>query len=168
MKRLYAVPLSLFLASGAAGCSTPEACPAIGWSNSATVVLEGRVDDVAKVQFCADGVCSVTPQPTTAPKSTITPSDGPIAGQAATAAPVTPGTPVRGKPYSPYFGKKVNDRTWQFSATMNAPKGATVRVLNAEGGVLAERDVELTWTRVGGSEQCGGPSKAGPIALSLP
>lgn len=165
MKRLYAVPLSLLLVAGGAGCATPGVCPAIGWSNSATVVLEGPVDAVAKVQFCPDGVCAITPQPSTAPKSTIAPSDGPIPGQAATAAPVTP---VGGTLYSVYSGKKVDDRTWQFNTPMNAPKSATVRVLNAEGEVLAERDVELTWTRVGGSEQCGGPSTAGPITLSVP
>lgn len=168
MKRLYSVPLSLLLISGAAGCSTPPGvCPAIGWSNSATVVLDGPVDQVAKVRFCPDGVCSITPQPTTAPKSTITPSDGSLPGQAAPAAPATPGAPVAGTQYSPYFGKKVDDRTWQFSTPMNAPKRATVRALNAEGDALAERDVELTWTRVGGSEQCGGPLTAGPITLSL-
>lgn len=167
MKRLYTVLLSLLLVSGGAGCATPGVCPAIGWSNAATVVLEGPVGAVAKVEFCPDGVCSITPHPTTAPKSTIVPSDGPLPGQAATAYPATPGTPVAGTQYSPYFGKKVNDRTWQFSTPMTAPKSATVRALDARGEVLAERDVELTWTRVGGSEQCGGPSTAGPITLSL-
>jgi hypothetical protein len=132
------------------------------------VVLDGPVDAVAKVQFCPDGVCAVTPQPTTAPKSTITPSDTPIPGQAATAAPLTPGTQVPGTLYSIPSGKKVDDRTWQFITPMNAPKSATVRALDARGEVLAQRDVKLTWTRVGGSEQCGGPSTAGPITLSVP
>ncbi|WP_156386224.1 hypothetical protein [Arthrobacter sp. Soil764] len=132
-----------------------------------TVVLDGPVDAVAKVQFCPGGVCAVTPQPTTAPKSTITPTDGAIPGQAATATHLTPGTQMPGTMYSFYTGRKVDDRTWQFSTPMTAPKSATVRALNAEGDVLAERDVELTWTRVGGSAQCGGPSTTGPITLSL-
>jgi hypothetical protein len=51
---------------------------------------------------------------------------------------------------------------------MSAPKKATVKALDARGEVLAQRDVDLTWTRVGGSEQCGGPSTAGPITLPLP
>lgn len=168
MKSLHGAAIVLILALGTAGCATPGVCPAIAWSNSATVVLEGPVDAVAKVQFCPDGVCSITPQPTTAPKSTMPPSDGALPGQAATAVPAIPGTSVSGTLYSPYVGKKVDDRTWQFSTPMNAPKSATVKALSAGGDVIAERDVELTWTRVGGSEQCGGPSTTGPITLSLP
>lgn len=167
MKRLYAA-LSLLLISGAAGCATQGVCPAIGWSNSATVVLEGPVGAVAKVQFCPDGVCSATPQPTTAPKSTITPTDGALPGQAAATAPATPGTPVPGTVYSINTARKVDDRTWQFNVSMSAPTKATIKALDARGEVLAQRDVDLTWTRVGGSEQCGGPSTAGPITLSIP
>lgn len=166
MKRL-SVPLLLILAISTAGCATPGVCPAIGWSNSATVVLDGPVDGVAKVQFCPDGICSVTPQPSTAPKSTIAPGLPALPGQAETAAPATPGQPVGDPDYSPYFGKKIDDRTWQFSTPMSAPKKATVRAMAASGEVLAEREVDLTWTRVGGSEQCGGPSTAGPITLAL-
>lgn len=168
MKRLHGIALVLILASGTAGCATPSVCPAIGWSNSATVILDGRVDAVAEVQLCADGKCSIRPQPTTAPEATITPSSEAVPGRAASAAPATPGTPVGGTEYSPYFGRKVDDRTWQFSAPMSAPKRVTVRALDAAGEVLAQRDVELTWTRVGGSEQCGGPATAGPVSLYLP
>lgn len=167
MKRLHPVLLVLILAISAAGCSTPGACPAIGWSNSATVVLDGPVDAVGTVQFCPEGICSVTPQPTTAPQVTITPGVSSIPGEALTATPPTTGTPVGESAYSPYSGKKVDARTWQFSDPMNAPKRATIRALTAEGEVLAERDVDLTWTRVAGSEQCGGPATTGPITLSL-
>lgn len=167
MKRLYAA-LSLLLVSAAAGCATPGVCPAIGWSNSATVVLDGPVDAVAKVQFCPDGVCSTTPRPTTAEKSTISPSGGALPGPAATAVPATPGTPVPGTVYGMNTARKVDERTWQFIVPMSAPKKATIKALDARGEVLAQRDVDLTWTRVGGSEQCGGPSTAGPITLSLP
>ncbi|WP_461189152.1 hypothetical protein [Arthrobacter sp. Z4-13] len=166
MKRL-SVPLLVMLVSGTAGCATPGVCPAIGWSNAATVVLAGPVDEVAKVQFCPDGICSITPQPTTAPKSTITPGASSIPGQAGAAVPATPGAPVGDSQYSPSTGKKIDDRTWQFSTPMSAPKKATIRALAASGEVLAAREVDLTWTRVGGSEQCGGPSTTGPITLSL-
>src|SRR3712207_3397892 len=99
MKRLP-VPLLLILVSGTAGCATPGVCPAIGWSNSAAVVLEGPVDGVAKVQFCPDGTCSITPQPGTAPKTTITPGAS-IPGKAEPAVPATPGTPVGDAEHSP-------------------------------------------------------------------
>ncbi|WP_146069165.1 hypothetical protein [Arthrobacter sp. ZGTC412] len=166
MKRL-SVQLLVLLAVSTAGCATPGVCPAIGWSNSAIVVLDGPVDGVAKVQFCLDGNCSMTPQPSTAPKNTVTPGVSASAGQAESAAPATPGTPVGDSKYSPFSGKKIDDRTWQFSTAMNAPKKATVRALAASGEVLAAREVDLTWTRVGGSEQCGGPSTTGPIPLAL-
>jgi hypothetical protein len=166
---LFRVPLILMVTSGTAGCSVSSTpCPAIGWSNSATVILEGPVETVASVEFCADGSCSVpAPKPTTAPKTTVTP-EAPLApGQADGGAPATPGTPAATSKYTPYVGRKVDDRTWQFSAVMTAPKRATVRALSAGGEVLAERDVDLAWTRVGGSEQCGGPATAGPLVLSL-
>lgn len=166
----FRVPLILILTSGTAGCSAPIACPAIGWSNSATVILQGPVETVDSVEFCADGTCSVTqPKPTTGPKATVTPETSFVPGQAIPGAPATAtqGTPVSTSKYGPYFGRKVDDSTWQFSATMSAPKRATVRAMSASGEVLAERDVDLAWTRVGGSEQCGGPATAGPITLSL-
>ncbi|MDJ0351438.1 hypothetical protein [Pseudarthrobacter sp. PH31-O2] len=37
----------------------------------------------------------------------------------------------------------------------------------AGGGVLARREVQLDWTRVGGSEACGGPATAGPVRLTI-
>jgi hypothetical protein len=165
---LLCVPLTVILASGTAGCSEPNACPAIAWSNSATVILQGPVETVGSVEFCADGTCSVPPpMPTTAPKATITPEASFVPGQASPGAPATRGTPVSTSKYGPYFGRKVDDSTWQFNTTMSAPKKATVRAISASGEVLAERDVDLAWTRVGGSEQCGGPATAGPITLSL-
>ncbi|MBT2522036.1 hypothetical protein [Arthrobacter sp. ISL-28] len=169
MKRvLLSVPLIVMLASGTAGCSHPNACPAIGWSNSATVILQGPVETVGSVEFCADGTCSVpAPKPTTAPKATVKPEASFVPGQASPGAPAARGTPVSTSKYGPYLGRKVDDSTWQFNTTMSAPKKATVRAMSASGEVLAERDVDLAWTRVGGSEQCGGPATAGPITLSL-
>lgn len=166
---LFRVPLILVVSSGTAGCSVPTACPAIGWSNSATVILQGPVETVGSVEFCADGSCSIhAPKPTTAPKTTVTPEASLAPGQADGGAPATPGTPESSSKHSQYIGRKVDDRTWQFSAVMTAPKRATVRALSAGGEVLAERDVNVVWTRVGGSAQCGGPATAAPIALSLP
>ncbi|MHA7221565.1 hypothetical protein ACX80S_04460 [Arthrobacter sp. RHLT1-20] len=43
----------------------------------------------------------------------------------------------------------------------------TVRALASDGNLLAERTLELGWTRVGGSEACGGPATAGPINLTV-
>lgn len=123
----FRVPLILILTSGTAGCSAPIACPAIGWSNTATVILQGPVETVDSVEFCADGTCSVTqPKPTTAPKATVTPEASFAPGQAipGAPAPASQGTPVATSKYGPYFGRKIDDSTWQFSTTMSAPKRA--------------------------------------------
>lgn len=167
---LFRVPLILVVSSGTAGCSVPATpCPAIGWSNSATVILQGPVETVGSVEFCAEGTCSApAPKPTAAPKTTVTPEAPLTPGQGEPGAPATPGTPESTSKHSQYIGRKVDDRTWQFSAVMTAPKRATVRALSAGGELLAERDVDLAWTRVGGSAQCGGPATAGPLVLSLP
>jgi hypothetical protein len=50
---------------------------------------------------------------------------------------------------------------------MSAPKAVTVRASSADGTVLAERKVTLEWTRVGGTEQCGGPMEAPVVRLRV-
>lgn len=40
------------------------------------------------------------------------------------------------------------------------PDSAVVTVLAADGAVLAEVAADLDWVRVGGSEECGGPTRA--------
>jgi hypothetical protein len=139
--------------------SMPGVCPAIGWSSSVTVTLEGAVGAVNYVEFCAEGVCS-SPAPTAAPAESIAPLL-----PSPDALPTSSPTPRA--IYSPYVGRKVDERGWQFSVGMGAPRRATVRAFAADGTVLGERDVDLEWTRVGGTEQCGGPAVAGPIALRV-
>lgn len=39
--------------------------------------------------------------------------------------------------------------------------------LDAGGEPLAEEDYTLEWTRVGGSERCGGPMMADPVLLDI-
>ncbi|WP_156642181.1 hypothetical protein [Arthrobacter sp. B6] len=52
--------------------------------------------------------------------------------------------------------------------TFGSPSEVTVRALAADGTVLAEPEHDLVWTRVGGTEQCGGPVTTAPIQLSVP
>lgn len=166
MRRLLiGLVAALTLSSVVSGCSplVPHlACPAIGWINTVTVILEGPVQNVSVVEFCAEGVCS-TPSPgETQPDEPLRPATA--NPQDATSYPTTAPTAT----VFPYGATKVDDRSWKFSLDMTSPKDATVRALTADGEVLAERDVTLTWTRVGGSERCGGPSEAAPILLSIP
>jgi hypothetical protein len=46
---------------------------------------------------------------------------------------------------------------------MTSPDSAVLIVLDADGRELAEVDADLDWRRVGGSEDCGGPSVASVV-----
>ena len=162
----------LLLAAANAGCSgsVPEVCPAIAWFNTLTVTLDGSVEKVSRVEFCAEGVCSVRADgPEPAPGTSVTPGAGPTPD---TTLAVTPApsrsTPTPSAPgYSPFTAARVDDRTWQVSLMMQSPKTVTIRAYSADGSVLARRDVEPGWTRGGGSEACGGPETAGPVRLHI-
>jgi hypothetical protein len=150
----------LALGSTLVGCSlVPQfACPAIGWINAATVVLTGQVQKVHTVELCVEGTCSVmADQPQQL--------DEPLA--LATAIPQATALPTV-HPVTPPFATKKDSHTWTFTLEMGAPKAVTVRALSADGTTLAEREVKLSWKRVGGSEQCGGPVQTPPIVLSIP
>lgn len=163
---------ALLLAVATAGCSgaAPDACPAIAWFNTVAVSLDGSVEEVSLVEFCAEGACSVRADgPVRAPAAPVTP--GAVPAPATTLA-VDP-APSRSMPappvpsYSPFTVTRVDDRTWKVSLMMRSPKTVTIKAYSTDGAVLAQRDVELRWTRVGGSEACGGPETAGPVRLFI-
>ncbi|WP_394279894.1 hypothetical protein [Microbacterium sp.] len=56
------------------------------------------------------------------------------------------------------------DDTWSFTGEF--PEQMTVRALDAAGEVLADQEVDVTWTRTGGSEECGGPT-FGSLTLEI-
>ena len=158
---------ALLLALATAGCSGsgPDVCPTIAWFNTLTVTLDGSAEKVSLVEFCAEGVCSVRADvPVPAPGASVTPDAGPTPD---TTLAVTP-APSRSAPgYSPFTAARVDDRTWRVSLMMQSPKTVTIRAYAADGSLLARRDVEPGWTRVGGSEACGGPETAGPVRLQI-
>jgi hypothetical protein len=158
---------ALLLAGATAGCadSVPRACPAIAWSNSLTVTLDGAVEKVSQVELCADDACSVRVDgPASFPVTSVSPGAVPAP---ATTLPLTAAPATSAPAYSPFTVSRTDDRTWTVSLMMQSPKTATVTAYAADGSVLARRDVELGWTRVGGSEACGGPGTAGPVRLVI-
>ena len=169
--------VALLLGLATAGCSgeAPVACPAIAWSNSLTVSLDGAVANVSRVEFCADDVCSVRADgPVRVPETLVSPGSVPPPDTTQPGAPpagapgaAPSGTAPSAPPYSPFTVARVDERTWKVSLMMRAPKTATITAYSADGSVLARRDVELGWTRVGGSEACGGPGTAGPVRLVI-
>ena len=154
---------ALGLSAIVAGCSLmpPVACPAIGWINAVSVTLQGPVQKVHTVELCLDGTCSITAGEQDG-------SDGQL--RLATAIPRDAETPVPASvaPMIPPIGSRVDDRSWSFSLGMQAPKEVTVRALAADGATIAQREATLSWKRVGGTEQCGGPVATPPIILVIP
>ncbi len=55
----------------------------------------------------------------------------------------------------------VDGADWTFSLPdMSTPDVVSVRATRADGTVIVRDGVAVEWTRVGGSEQCGGPGEA--------
>lgn len=107
-------------------------CPAIGWINELTVTLDGDVSPVADVKLCVEDAC----------------------------VPMTAGTPPEELAQVALAAQNGSTDEWVFTTSMNTPERFSVRVYSADGDVLTDRDVTAQWTRVGGSEECGGPAEA--------
>lgn len=132
---------------------TDVVCPAVGWGSSITVRLEGDVTAVSDVELCTAEGCSVpglaSPQPAS-PKSAV---------------PDSPGGPSA--PMAPFDSSRSAVNSWLFTVRGQLPEQVTARVLAEDGKLLAQRQSRLEWTRVGGSEECGGPMTTQPITLRL-
>ncbi|WP_460525907.1 hypothetical protein [Conyzicola nivalis] len=113
-----------------AGCSS-GACPAVAYLYSVDVHATG---EFASLEVCADGVCTAS-----------------TGGGAAEAV-----QPPEGE-LPPFALERRSDGRWSVTSLQSAPDRLTLRALDSDGAVVAERGYELEWTRTGGSEQCGGP-----------
>ena len=139
----------------ATGC-TVMACPAIGYARTLTVNIEGNVAAVSDVKMCDETRCS-EPEPTAGtpvPMKTVVTEFSPEPQPTVT--------------YPPFHSRREDQDTWVFTVNSGDPAKVTVRALAADGTVLAEQEHDLVWTRVGGTEQCGGPVTAAPIQLLVP
>ncbi len=126
---MLAAVAGLVSVMGLTGC-VPFACPAIGWSNTLTIQLDGDTSAVDQVQLCTDEGC--------APSDDVDPS-GPLGWITV---------------------ESNDGDSWMFSVGMTSMEKVTVRTLAADGTVLADTEVNPEWVRTGGSAQCGGPSEA--------
>ena len=147
--RFVGLAASLLTSVAMTGCSVPVpvGCPEMAWSNTFTVTLTGSARDAALVELCIVDLCT---------ESTL------IEQERETISPTPVGVPM------PLSISRVGEREWHVSVVMATPETLTVRSLSSAGEVLAEREVALEWQRVGGSEQCGGPSEAEPVGLDIP
>ena len=141
----------------ATGCRV--ICPAAGWASIITVNVEGNAASVDEVQLCSDNGCSQR-QPDYGPPV-------PIIKSVQSGAPVSD-TPTPTAPPAAFLGSRTGIDTWAFSISQpGLPEHVTVRALARDRTVLVEQQNDLTWTRVGGSEQCGGPVTTPPITLKV-
>jgi len=139
----------------ATGC-TVGACPAIGYVRTLTVNVEGNIAAVSDVKVCNETQCS-EPEPSAA-------SPGPLKTVVTELSP----EPQPTLTYAPFYSHREDQDTWVFTVGYGDPAKVTVRALASNGTLLAEREQELIWTRVGGTEQCGGPVTTPPILVSVP
>jgi hypothetical protein len=135
------------------GCSI-NACPAIGYVRTLTVNIEGNLAAVSEVSVCNETGCSQPTVGTPLPMKTVVTEFSPEPQPTVT--------------YAPFYGHREDQDTWIFTVGFGDPANVTVRALAADGTVLAEQEHGLVWTRVGGTEQCGGPITTPPIQLSVP
>ena len=129
--RLRAAAALLLAGAGVAGCDAAAiGCPEIGWSNVLTVNL--AADWPVQTGRTVHVTCSE-------PCGGSSLDDG---GQGAELS-------------SPLTGTSTS-----FRVPMTSPESVAVTVLDARGTPLARVDAEPDWVRVGGTEECGGPSEA--------
>jgi hypothetical protein len=159
IKRRSSVGIVAAVAAFLSAACTPYVCPAIGWSSSLSVELEGDTHLVSEVQACHKGECSRPTDFQADPIDSYRPFD-PDRPARSSSVPTATFEP------SLYYSTRIDDSTWAISF-LSAPDTITLRALAANGTVLAEEQVELNWTRVGGTERCGGPLEADPIVLVL-
>lgn len=149
----------LVAAVPAAGCST--VCPAVGYASIITVTVAGDNSAVDEVQLCSNLGCSERQ------------ADYGLPVPIKTVAPDTP-TPTETAPGSthtpaPFLGTRTAPDTWAFTvSSAPLPQHVALRALSAGRTLLAQQETDLVWTRVGGSEQCGGPVTTPPIILRVP
>lgn len=168
--RFLSVAVALLASFAVTGCAAmpPWVCPAIAWFNTFEVNLTGNVDDVASFELCIDGECAssaAVQQATDEPLrlATLDPQELQLSSSAPQAA-----SPQTSAPPFLVTLMRVDADTWRVSMDMAAPETLTLRALSSDGDVLVKQEVALDWRRVGGSEQCGGPSEAGPVSLDIP
>jgi hypothetical protein len=117
-------------------------CPQPNWHNHLTLSLSGSpsaVSSVSAITACAGSNC-VPMNPTFAKLATGAPS----------------------------LLARQGDGSWVLNVDTEPPTAVTFRAYDAAGNLLIQQSDTFNWTRVGGTEQCGGPMGAMTVPLRLP
>ena len=122
----------LVTALALSGCGPVVACPAIGYLATLTVRVEGDLGRIGEVRLCIEEACTPGADPSSLP---------------------VPLSTVSLQAHDP------GSAEWRFTM-MPSSSGFTVRVLDTAGSTLVDTAADADWVRVGGTEQCGGPTEA--------
>jgi hypothetical protein len=92
--------------------------------------------------------------------SVVDPADGPVVELCIDGDCASSAEPAeRRDPASPVSGVDRSGSGWDFVLTVTRDE-VSLRRLDADGAVLAERTVRPRWERTGGTAECGGPQRA--------
>jgi hypothetical protein len=168
MGKLGRTVLALALLVAASGCSVApmaQACPAIAHSTVIPVKITGpHASSVAAVQICSnDNDCSsgIPVQAPQQPSAAPFPPPVPPSSAAPTGSKeVPPG------PFTYFSTSHISHGDWQIETGMVQPAAVTAQALNPQCVVLARAEASLEWTRISGSEGCGGNQRSTPILLT--
>ncbi|WP_160318944.1 hypothetical protein [Arthrobacter sp. ERGS1:01] len=118
------------------------ACPPSNWHNHIALTLAGnqaRVDEAAAITACTGARC-IPPAPTFAKNASA--GNGLLSRQ--------------------------EDGSWLFTVGSVPPSSVTFRTFDVAGNMLSQQSNVLNWTRVGGTEQCGGPMGTMRVVVRVP
>jgi hypothetical protein len=160
---------ALALVMAVSGCSLTAgglACTAIGHSTVIPIEITGpQMSSVAAVQLCSDDndCSSGTPFEAPKPLRTVQPSPPELPGiPASTASNNAPSGP-----FSYFRTSYLSHGHWEIQTDMVQPSAVTARALDLDGVVLAEVEASLEWTRISGTEECGGNQRSTTIFLPI-
>lgn len=126
--------------TGCAGWGGGVACPAIGYTQSLTVVTVGQVAEAASIEFCdSEGRCSRTAEQR-AEDDTVG---------------------------SVYDVVPVNGSTWRVILFAGQVPEATVTAYREDGSTAGSTTTPLAWTWLPEDRVCGGPTAAFPVILPI-
>lgn len=164
MRQTFAAVGAAVAFGGLTGCvgSPLTACSAVYYGRALYVQLEGDAGSIGEVRVCdPDGLCSV-PEAALLPPATSTAGPEPQPRSLEHTAPAFD-DPVEVEPMLAVG--RFDGRMWVFALHLGAPDVVTATAYRGDGTVAGEVSSALTWRRVGGTAECGGPMEAGPVIL---
>lgn len=67
--------------------------------------------------------------------------------------------------FSSFRTSRISQEKWRIETGMVQPPAVTVQALDSYGEVLVRIDAALDWTRISGSEECGGDARSTTVHI---